>query len=71
MTLCFGGLFLLVLAGLSFFARDMMWDLTQWQNSMKGIASERTEGWELMTSIGGVICAILGVVALFAFFTGG
>jgi hypothetical protein len=48
----------------------MMWDLTEWQNSLKGIASERTEGWELMTSIGGVICAILGVVALFAFFTG-
>ena len=71
MTLCFGTIFFFVLGGLSLFAKDTMWELTQWGNSLKGLKSERTPNWDTMTTIGGVVAIILGLISLFAFFNGG
>ncbi len=71
MIVCFGSLFLVVIGLLSIFAKDMMWEMTIWQNQMKGLASDRTDTWDAMTTIGGVIAVILGVIGVYAFFTNG
>ncbi len=71
MMVCFGSLFLVVIGLLSIFAKDMMWEMTVWQNQMKGLASDRTDTWDTMTTIGGVIAMILGVIGVYAFFTNG
>ncbi len=71
MAVCFGSLLLFVLGLVSVFAKDMMWDLTVWQNQMKGIASERTDTWELMTTVSGVILLIVGALGVYLFFVNG
>lgn len=71
MALCFGVLFLLVIGLLSIFAKDMVWDLTVWQNQMKGVASERTEAWDTMTTIGGVISIVFALIGAYALLNGG
>ena len=71
MLVCFGSLFLVVIGLLGIFAKDMMWDLTVWQNQMKGLASDRTDTWDTMTTIGGVIAIIFGVLGVYMFFTNG
>ncbi|CAG0976825.1 hypothetical protein ANAEL_01501 [Anaerolineales bacterium] len=71
MVVCFGSLFLVLLGVFGIFAKDLMWELTVWQNQMKGLASERTEIWDLMTTIGGVVAIIFGVLGVYMFFTNG
>ncbi|KAA0263016.1 MAG: hypothetical protein DPW18_10725 [Chloroflexi bacterium] len=71
MLVCFGSLFLVVIGLLGIFAKDMMWDLTAWQNQMKGLASERTDTWDTMTTIGGVVAIIFGVLGVYMFFANG
>lgn len=71
MLVCFGSLFLVVIGLLGIFAKDMMWDLTVWQNQMKGLASDRTDTWDTMTTIGGVVAIIFGVLGVYMFFTNG
>lgn len=66
--LCAGSIFLIVVGLLGIFAKDMIWDLTVWQNQMKGLASERTETWDTMTTIGGVLSILMGILAIYAFF---
>ena len=66
--LCAGSIFLIVVGLLGIFAKDMIWDLTVWQNQMKGLASERTETWDMMTTIGGVLSILMGILAVYAFF---
>lgn len=46
---------------LMIFARDLMWELTSWSNSWKGLRSERTEGWEASQVIGGIVFILIGV----------
>lgn len=46
---------------LMIFARDLMWELTSWSNSWKGLRSERTEGWEASQAISGIILILIGV----------
>ena len=71
MIVCFGSLFLVVLGLLSVFAKDIMWELTVWQNQMKGLASDRTDTWDTMTTIGGVVAIIFGVLGVYMFLTNG
>lgn len=71
MLVCFGSLFLVAIGLLGIFAKDMMWDLTVWQNQMKGLASDRTDTWDTMTTIGGVVAIIFGVLGVYMFFTNG
>lgn len=66
--LCAGSIFLIVVGLLGIFAKDMVWDLTVWQNQMNGLASERTETWDTMTTIGGVVSILMGILAIYAFF---
>ncbi|MBI3173164.1 MAG: hypothetical protein HYZ25_05555 [Chloroflexi bacterium] len=66
--LCAGSIFLIVIGLLGIFAKDMVWDLTVWQNQMEGLASERTETWDTMTTIGGVVSILMGILAIYAFF---
>lgn len=44
------------------FAKDMMWAMTEWSNSFKGVTSERTENWELGQNIAGVVMVLLGLL---------
>ena len=69
--LFFGGIFLLALGLLNIFGKDLMWEITLWGNSLKGLESERTSNWDTMTTIGGVVSVIFGLVALYAAFNGG
>jgi hypothetical protein len=71
MILCLGVLFLLIIGLLSIFAKDIVWDLTVWQNEMKGVASERTDAWDLMTTIGGVVAIVFGLIGAYALLNGG
>jgi len=54
-------LVLIALGLLSIFARDFMWEITEWSNSNRGVVSERTDNWETMTTISGVGVLILGI----------
>ena len=69
--LCLGSIILLTFGLLSLFAKDIMWELTAWGNKINGIASERTDTWDTMTSISGVALVIMGLILLYAFFTSG
>jgi hypothetical protein len=55
-----GSVILIGLGLLSIFARDLMWELTHWSNSIKGLASERSENWDTWTVISGIILVIIG-----------
>jgi len=56
--------FFIVTGLLCVFARDLMWELTQFNNRTKGVASERTELWDFGTVVDGVAAVILGTVVL-------
>ncbi|MFN8457941.1 MAG: hypothetical protein U0401_25370 [Anaerolineae bacterium] len=56
---------------LSLFAKDFMWELTVWGNQMKGQASERTEWWEITTTLSGLFFLIVGIGLLVMAFMGG
>jgi hypothetical protein len=68
--LCFGSILFFIIGALSLFAKDIMWEITQWGNSLKGIESEHTPNWDTMTTIGGAVAVILGLISLYAFFKG-
>jgi hypothetical protein len=53
-----------------FLARDVLWDWTVVSNQTKGVASERSEMWDLNVVISGVVAIGLGLFLLYAFFTG-
>jgi uncharacterized membrane protein len=71
MILCSGVLFLLIVGLLGIFAKDIVWELTVWQNQMKGVASERTDAWDLMTTIGGVISIVFALLGIYVLLNGG
>lgn len=71
MIVCVGSIFLAIIGLLSIFAKDIMWELTVWQNQMKGLASDRTDTWDTMTTIGGVVAIIFGVLGVYMFFANG
>lgn len=71
MLLCSGVLFLLIIGALSLFSKDIVWDLTVWQNQMRGVASERTPSWETMTTIGGVVSIVIGLIGIYILLNGG
>jgi hypothetical protein len=58
-----GGLYRIV-------AKDRLWGFMDWLNRSRGVASDRTEEWDMAQSIGGVIAIIVGVVLLIMFFNG-
>lgn len=68
--LCFGSIFFLGSGLLCIFVKDLVWEWTAWSNRTKGIASERTDDWDTMTTIGGVVSIVLGLFSLYAFFHG-
>lgn len=63
-----GAVILIGLGLLSIFARDLLWELTQWSNSIKGLASERGENWDTWTVISGVTLMIIGLILALAVF---
>ena len=71
MLLCSGVLFLLIIGALSLFAKDIVWDLTVWQNQMRGVTSERTPAWDTMTTIGGVVSIVIGLIGIYILLNGG
>jgi hypothetical protein len=36
---------------------------------MEGLASERTDAWDIMTTIGGIAAIIFGILGIYMFFT--
>ena len=63
------GLILVVLGLMSIFAKDIVWEFTEWSNRAKGLVSERTDWWDTTTTIGGIIAILAGVVLMFITFT--
>lgn len=60
---------LIIMGLLALFNKDLMWELTVWQNQRKGVASERTDAWEFEMTLGGVGAVVLGgAVLLIVFF---
>jgi hypothetical protein len=65
----FCGIGIIGLGLLSIYGKDLMWEFTEYQNRMKGVASERTPEWETGTTIGGIIAIVFGVIAILAGFS--
>jgi len=59
------GLILVVLGLLSVFAKDLVWEFTEWSNQARGLVSERTDWWDTSTTIGGIIAIVVGIAAMF------
>jgi hypothetical protein len=58
------GLILVVLGLMSIFAKDMMWEFTEWRNQARGLVSERTDWWDTSTTIGGIFAILVGIAAM-------
>lgn len=52
------------------FFRDLAWDLTHWVYRARGIAAERTEAWDSLMALRGVLALGFGVVFLFVLMGG-
>ena len=61
-------IFFIVLGLLSLFARNLMWSLTEWNNELRGVQSERTDWWDTRMTIQGIVALLLGALALYATF---
>jgi hypothetical protein len=59
------GLILVGLGLMSVFAKDIVWEFTEWSNRAKGLVSERTDWWDTTTTIGGIIAIVVGIAAMF------
>ena len=59
------GLTVAIRGGISVFAQDLSWAITEWQNSRRGVASEKTEAWESNDRWTGVAVTVmrLGFIA--------
>jgi hypothetical protein len=64
MAMCVSAILLIALGLLSVYGKDIMWELTERQNRLKGLASERTPAWDNATTIGGVMALVIDVIAL-------
>jgi hypothetical protein len=62
------GLILIGLGLMSVFAKDIVWEFTQWSNQAKGLVSERTDWWDTSTTIGGIFIIVVGIVLMFIAF---
>ena len=71
LLVCFSGAFLVLIGVLSIFAKDFMWGITVWNNRNRGVVSERTDHWDVSTTIGGVMAILAGLFLTFLFFTNG
>jgi uncharacterized membrane protein HdeD (DUF308 family) len=56
---------MVILGLLSIFAKDLVWELTAFGNRLEGKASERTDTWDVGTTVSGVIFIVLGIVLFF------
>ena len=59
------GLVLVVMGLLSVFAKDLVWEFTEWSNQARGLVSERTDWWDTSTTIGGIIAIVAGIALMF------
>jgi hypothetical protein len=50
---------------MSVFAKDIMWEFTEWSNQARGLVSERTDWWDTSTTIGGILIILVGIAAMF------
>ncbi len=46
------------------FAKDIAWPVVKWSNSIRGVMSERTEQWELFSTLQGGIVALVSCIFL-------
>ncbi len=58
------GVLLIVVGLASIFAKELLWEITVFSNRLKGIKSERTDWWDVWTTVGGIFFIIVGLVAL-------
>ncbi len=54
------GVFLVVCGGCALLFPDAMWALAKWDNETDGVASERTDIWERMNVVGGLMLIVAG-----------
>jgi len=65
------GLVMIVVGLVCLFAKDIVWELTDWQNRTKGLQSDRTPEWETSINISGVVAIVTGIFFIFVQFRPG
>jgi hypothetical protein len=69
MALCIGvllGIGFIIWGLISLFSKDTAWSFTERSNRMKGVASERSDDWERVSNINGVILIVVGIILVIA-----
>jgi hypothetical protein len=61
MMMVLAGIFVIVVGILNIFAKDFVWELTAFGNRLDGKASERTDTWEIGTTLMGIGLVVAGV----------
>ena len=46
------------------FAKDLAWGWTEWSNTLRGVASARTEQWDAMATVRGALLLVLALAFL-------
>lgn len=54
------GLIAVIRGAISLLAPDLSWEITQWRNARRGLASSRTEDWENQDRWSGGFTLLLG-----------
>jgi hypothetical protein len=52
---------------ISLLSPDTAWSFQEWSNSRKGVASERSDGWESTNRISGVTSLVVGIICFIWF----
>ena len=60
-TLAVLGLAIVAFGAFMLFNNEAMWRFTEWSNSLKGIASERTDAWEQGNGCSGWLLILVGI----------
>jgi hypothetical protein len=60
MIACFG-LLIIGMGGMMLFKPEWMWRLRTWENSFKGVKSDRTKTWETGNKLVGVLFVVVGI----------
>ena len=56
------GLIAAIRGAISLFAPDLSWEITQWRNARRGLASSRTEDWQNQDRWSSGFTLLLGLV---------
>ena len=64
-------LLLVEIGCLCVFAKDFVWDLSQFSPEVRGVTSERTARWDTTTTIDDVLAILVSIAGIVSAFTHG